>query len=141
MINQFLQRFTISVRLFLLLAIAALGTSLMVAFMLVNDRAFIMQEAQAKQDAVNEIALTQLNSYYSRAQAGELTTENAQAAALDMLASIRYGNGQHMFTLSREGILLQHPDSHNLGRNVRQVVDSKCTPYYNQMLNLTDSVT
>lgn len=141
MINQFLQRFTISVRLFLLLAIAALGTSLMVAFMLVNDRAFIMQEAQAKQDAVNEIALTQLNSYYSRAQAGELTTENAQAAALDMLASIRYGNGQHMFTLSREGILLQHPDSHNRGRNVRQVQDSKGTPYYNQMLNLTDSAT
>ncbi|MCO4320658.1 methyl-accepting chemotaxis protein [Aliidiomarina quisquiliarum] len=134
MLNRFLQRFTISVRLFLLLCIAALGTSLMVAFMLFNDRSFIMEEAQAKLNAVNEIALAQINTYYERAQTGELSSENAKSAALAMLDTIRYDHDKYMFTLARDGVLLQHPNANERGRNVLNVTDTKGTPYYSNML-------
>lgn len=134
MINQFLQRFTISVRLFSLLCIAALGTSLMVAFMLFNDRSFIMEEAQAKLDAVNDIAIAQINTYYARSQTGELSSESAKADALTMLANIRYDTDKYVFTLSRNGTLLQHPNTNERGRNVLNVKDTNGTPYYSDML-------
>ncbi len=132
--NQFLQRLTISARLFSLLCIAAFGTSLMVAFMLINDRSFIMAEAQAKLDAVNDIAVTQLQIYYERSVNNELSAEAAKEAALAMLGSIRYDGDKYMFTLSRDGVLLQHSSSNNLGSSVLNVQDTEGTPYYRNML-------
>lgn len=133
--NRFLQRLTISIRLLSLLCIAAVGTSLMVAFMLVNDRTFILAQAQGKLDAANEIALTQLQTYYARAEAGELAVDTAKESALEMLASIRFNGDKHIFTLSREGILLQHPNATDRTRNVLNVQDTNGTPYFREMLN------
>ena len=63
---NWVQRLTISQRLLALLVIAALGTALMVVFMLVNLRAVIVDEETQKLDAINDAAITIAADYYQR---------------------------------------------------------------------------
>ncbi|RUO44159.1 methyl-accepting chemotaxis protein [Aliidiomarina taiwanensis] len=133
--DRFFQRFKISVRLFLLLCIAAIGTGLMVLFMLMSDRSFVMNEVQNKLDAINDVALTQVQGFYRQAESGNMTEQEAQAAALAMLANIKYDGGNYIYTLSTNGTLLQHPNQRLQGQKVLDQTDSRGTPYYRDMLS------
>lgn len=135
--TAFLQRLSISRRLLTLLMIAAGGTVLMVAFMLFNLRAQIIQAEQTKLDAINDSAVTLVRSLYEQSQEGEISVEGAQQEAIRLLDLIRYEGQEYIFTLTRDGILIQHPFSGQRGRDVRNFQDPEGTPLFQQMLDRT----
>jgi methyl-accepting chemotaxis protein len=135
--TQLLQRMTISTRLLSLLGIAAGGTTLMVIFMLFNLRGVIIDGESQKLDAINDTALTLVQDYYQRYQDGELTEAQAQQAAIEKLDLIRYDGNEYMFTLQRDGILVQHPFSGQRGRDVRNFEDPEGTQLFRLMLQRT----
>lgn len=132
-----IQRLTISQRLFALLAIAAGGTALMVVFMLFNLRTVIIDSESQKLDALNDAAMTIVADYHQQYRSGALTLEQAQQGAISRLDQIRYEGDEYIFTLNREGVLVQHPFSGQRGRNVRNFTDPDGTPLFRHMLERT----
>lgn len=132
-----LQRMTISIRLLTLLGIAAVGTALMVVFMLVNLRTYIINTEQQKLDALNDASITLIDGYYQAYQRGEMTEAEAQQASLQRLDLIRYEGNEYIFTLDRTGVLIQHPFSGQRGRNVTNFEDPEGTQLFRLMLERT----
>ncbi|RUO31778.1 methyl-accepting chemotaxis protein [Aliidiomarina sedimenti] len=137
--NQWLQRMPISVRLLLLLVIAATGTVLMVTFMLFNLRTVIIDGEQQKLDALNDASMTIVEDYYNRFRDGEMTETEAQQGAIERLDQIRYEGQEYVFTLNRAGVLIQHPFSGQRGRNVLNFSDSNGTQLFRLMLERTEN--
>ncbi|MBA3989368.1 MAG: methyl-accepting chemotaxis protein, partial [Idiomarina sp.] len=136
-----LAKMTISQRLLTLLAIAAGGTALMVLFMLVSLRSMIIDAERAKLDALNDSAITIVADYYQRFRSGQMSEEAAQQGAIARLDGIRYEGNEYMFTLNRDGVLIQHPFSGQRGRNVVGFTDPQGTPLFQLMLERTESDT
>lgn len=131
------QRLSISVRLLVLLAIAAGGTVLMVAFMLFNLRTVIIDGEQQKLDALNDASVAIVQDFYQQYRDGDLSEEEAQQRAIYQLDLIRYEGNEYIFTLQRDGILVQHPFSQQRGRNVRNFEDPEGTALFSLMLERT----
>lgn len=131
------QRLTISVRLLVLLAIAAGGTVLMVAFMLFNLRTVIIDGEQQKLDALNDASMTIVRDFYQQYRDGDLSEEEAKRQAIHQLNLIRYEGNEYVFTLQRDGVLVQHPFSQQSGNNVRNFEDPEGTALFRLMLERT----
>lgn len=53
-------------------------------------------------------AVTAVRAHYNAAEAGELSEEQAQELALDVMRTLRYGQEDYFFVFEREPILLAH---------------------------------
>lgn len=135
--TQLLQRMTISTRLLSLLIIAAGGTTLMVIFMLFNLRGVIIDGERQKLDAINDTTLTLVQDYYQRSQDGEMSEAEAKQAVIEKLDLVRYDGNEYVFTLQRDGMLVQHPFSGQRGRDVRNFEDPEGTQLFRLMLQRT----
>lgn len=85
MFQSFLQNITITLRLIILLAIAAIGTSLMVVFMLLTDKSFLLDTYQEQLTELGRLSQAQLQHIAERERIGELSTEQAKQQAYQQL--------------------------------------------------------
>ena len=130
-----IQRFSITQRLIALLGIAAFGTALMVAFMMFILNGLLVDEEKRKLDAVLDSAYTTVDYYYQQAQDGELSENEAREKAFARLDEIRYEGSEYLFTLNREGEMVQHPFTKSLvGKNVLSYEDPEGTRLFQQMV-------
>ena len=131
----FIQRFSITQRLIALLGIAAFGTALMVAFMMFILNGLLVDEEKRKLDAVLDSAYTTVDYYYQQAQDGELSENEAREKAFARLDEIRYEGSEYLFTLNRDGEMVQHPFTKSLvGKNVLSYEDPEGTRLFQQMV-------
>jgi methyl-accepting chemotaxis protein len=132
----FIQRFSITRRLVALLGIAAFGTALMVAFMMFILNGLLIQEEKRKLDAVLDAAHTMVSYYHEQASNGEISEEQARAQAFARLDEIRYESSEYIFTLNRQGEMVQHPFTKTLvGKNVLSYEDPQGTKLFEEMVN------
>lgn len=111
---KLIQRLSITQRLVTLLGIAAFGTALMVAFMMFILNGLLIDEEKRKLDAVLDSAHTIVNYYYEQVESGDLTEEEARQQAFNRLDDIRYEGAEYIFTLNRQGEMVQHPFTKSL---------------------------
>ncbi|MGM0482075.1 MAG: methyl-accepting chemotaxis protein [Pseudomonadota bacterium] len=131
-----IQRFSITQRLLVLLGIAAFGTAVMVAFMIFILNGLLVSEEKRKLDAVLDSAHTIVNQYYERYQQGDLSEQQAQALAFDVLDDIRYEGNEYLFTLNQQGEMVQHPFTPSLiGKNLLAYEDPEGTRLFAQMVD------
>lgn len=76
---------------------------------------------------VSSAIVTALDTIRSQVEAGALTEEQGQAAALEMLKSIRFGNDDYFFTYDRDMTAIAHPDAKFQGRNLIDLQDADGT--------------
>lgn len=132
----FIQRFSITRRLVALLGIAAFGTALMVAFMMFILNGLLIEEEKRKLDAVLDAAHTMVSYYHEQASNGEISEEQARAQAFARLDEIRYEGSEYIFTLNRQGEMVQHPFTKTLvGKNVLSYEDPQGTKLFEEMVN------
>ena len=133
---KLIQRLSITQRLVTLLGIAAFGTALMVAFMMFILNGLLIDEEKRKLDAVLDSAHTIVNYYYEQAESGDLTEEEARQQAFNRLDEIRYEGAEYIFTLNRQGEMVQHPFTKSLvGKNVLSYEDPEGTHLFQEMIN------
>lgn len=131
----FIQRFSITQRLIALLGIAAFGTALMVAFMMFILNGLLIDEEKRKLDAVLDSAYTMVSHYHEQAQQGQLTEQQARQQAFQRLDEIRYEGAEYIFTINRQGEMVQHPFSKSLvGENVLSYEDPEGTRLFQEMV-------
>ena len=133
---KLIQRLSITQRLVTLLGIAAFGTALMVAFMMFILNGLLIDEEKRKLDAVLDSAHTIVNYYYEQAESGDLTEEEARQQTFNRLDEIRYEGAEYIFTLNRQGEMVQHPFTKSLvGKNVLSYEDPEGTHLFQEMIN------
>lgn len=133
---KLIQRLSITQRLVTLLGIAAFGTALMVAFMMFILNGLLIDEEKRKLDAVLDSAHTIVNYYYEQAESGDLTEEQARQQAFNRLDDIRYEGAEYIFTLNRQGEMVQHPFTKALvGKNVLSYEDPEGTQLFQEMVD------
>jgi methyl-accepting chemotaxis protein len=132
---KIIQQLSITQRLVSLLGIAALGTALMVAFMMFILNNLLVEEEKRKLNAVLDAAHTIVSHYHQEYQDGNLSESEARAEAYARLDNIRYEGVEYIFTLSREGVLVQHPFSKQLvGKDVTSYEDPEGTQLFQEMV-------
>lgn len=133
---KLIQGLSITQRLVTLLGIAAFGTALMVAFMMFILNGLLIDEEKRKLDAVLDSAHTIVNYYYEQAESGDLTEEEARQQAFNRLDDIRYEGAEYIFTLNRQGEMVQHPFTKSLvGKNVLSYEDPEGTQLFQEMVD------
>ncbi|MBP58524.1 MULTISPECIES: methyl-accepting chemotaxis protein [Idiomarina] len=132
---KIIQQLSITQRLVSLLGIAALGTALMVAFMMFILNNLLVEEEKRKLNAVLDAAHTIVSHYHQEYQDGNLSESEARAEAYARLDNIRYEGVEYIFTLSRDGVLVQHPFSKQLvGKDVTSYEDPEGTRLFQEMV-------
>jgi methyl-accepting chemotaxis protein len=133
---KLIQRISITQRLVTLLGIAAFGTALMVAFMMFILNGLLIDEEKRKLDAVLDAAHTIVSYYHEQAESGQLTEQQARQQAFNRLDEIRYEGAEYIFTLNRQGEMVQHPFTKSLvGKNVLSYEDPEGTRLFQEMIN------
>lgn len=100
---------SLSRRLYLLIAVVAVGMMGMVTYQLYSQRAGLENFKRTELQSVVETALSVIESFYARAQSGELLEEDAKQQALDTVRAMRYQGGEYFFIDSYDMVLLMHP--------------------------------
>jgi len=131
-----LNRYSIAKRLIALLGIAAIGTALMVAFMMFIMRGVFIDEEKNKLDAVLDSAATVMSHYHELQEQGVLSEAEAKQQAFARLDEVRYEGQEYIFTIDRNGNMVQHPFAKQLvGTNVLSYEDPKGKRLFQAMVN------
>jgi len=109
-----LNRLRIKEKLALVLAISALALVATIALgaSLLHQKIFAAREQQDKQ--LVEVALHIVQNWYENEQSGAMTREQAQAGAIAMLRSLRYGNDEYFWINRYDGVTVLHANQPKL---------------------------
>ncbi len=105
----FLGNLRVRGKILLIVVTSLIGTALVIAFGLVSLRAELMDSRRLKTQQVVEVAETLVRHYQAEAQAGRLTQDQAQAAALAALRDLRYGGSEYFWVNDMRARVLMHP--------------------------------
>jgi methyl-accepting chemotaxis protein len=102
-----------------MLALAAVGA------IEVNTTDTVMHtEREARARVIVEAATNIVESYEQRAASGQMSVEAAQAAAKAAVQAMRFDGRQYAMATTADGVMLAHPSSELVGKNVSNQVDS-----------------
>jgi signal transduction histidine kinase len=104
----------IKAKLTLVLGTSALSLAATIALggSLLHQKIFAAREQQAKQ--LVEVALHIVQDWYNNEQSGAMTREQAQAAAIGMLRTLRYGNDEYFWINRYDGVTVLHSNQSKL---------------------------
>lgn len=99
----------IFVKLGVLAGVAIVGLVAMGAARLVAVAPAELEARKSKIQALVESATTAVEAFYEEAQAGRMTTAEAQEKALEALKSMRYGDNDYFFVNDMHPRMVMHP--------------------------------
>ncbi|ELT7226620.1 methyl-accepting chemotaxis protein [Vibrio cholerae] len=104
-----LRHLSIRNRLFLLTAAILLLLAIPFGITVKDYRSDLMLEKQSQTQHLVETAYTLLEHYAQQATQGALSTEQAQAAAKQAIAQLRYGNNDYFWINDAQPAMVMHP--------------------------------
>ena len=102
-------RFTIPFKLMAVIAVAVIILIAAFGVQLADLRGRLWEDRENLVRSQTDTAIALTNGFAERAANGELSIEDAQAAASAAIRSIRYGEGEYLFVLDQNGTMLMHP--------------------------------
>ncbi|MBS1159130.1 MAG: methyl-accepting chemotaxis protein [Proteobacteria bacterium] len=96
-------------RLALLVLVALLGLLALGTFEIIHLRGQLLEDRKATLQATVDIALTAVKDFHAQETRGELSREQAQKLAKDVLRSVRYQGNEYFYTYDSKGIGVMHP--------------------------------
>ncbi len=140
MLGNYLRSFNISRRIWVMLLLSLVATLLMFVFALRNMDTVLVQEKQARLNALTDIAVSIIADFQQQAQSGQLSEADAKAKALVALDNLRYSGKEYYFTIDRQGMMIQHPFAKKLvDTNVLSMTDPNGVKLFSEMIRLTQN--
>ncbi|MCQ8784363.1 cache domain-containing protein, partial [Mangrovibrevibacter kandeliae] len=124
-------RLTITRKLSLMIVVAALLSVAALSLQLYSLNQTIWKDRKALIVSQVQTAISILDGFQKRVEAGEMSLEEAQARAKDATRAIRYGENDYVFMMSGDGTRVMHPDPKLQGTNSFESKDSTGL-YYNR---------
>lgn len=104
-----LRKIGINKRLWLLIGISLIGLLVITAVALSNYRSTLLEEKQSSIKKIVETGYSVLADYQGRAERGEMTLEQAQAAAKQSLKAVRYDQDDYFWINDMQPKMVMHP--------------------------------
>ncbi|PZU87669.1 MAG: chemotaxis protein [Shinella sp.] len=104
-----MRNFSISVRLYLLVALALGVLIATLTFSLFRSYETLAAERRAGLASIDQTALAVFSKYYKMEQAGTLSREDAQAKAKEVISAMRYGKDGYLWINDNDARMILHP--------------------------------
>ncbi|WP_431856957.1 methyl-accepting chemotaxis protein [Azospirillum sp.] len=119
----------------LILAISVVGLGVIVGIALVNMRAQMFADREAKVKNLVEVAYSLTAHHEAEAKAGRATQEQAQKAALAALSQLRYNDTDYFFALDSAGLTIAHANPAQVGKDLTGARDPNGVYFVRAMLD------
>ncbi|MGC2854324.1 methyl-accepting chemotaxis protein [Novispirillum sp. DQ9] len=115
---------SINLRIWAVVFIGFLGVVAVAGLGAVEMRASLLSAREAQTRHIVEVARSTVAHFHARSQDGDLTVADAQAAALEALRAMRYGDGEYLWVNDMGPVMLMHPTNPALvGKPLGDVAD------------------
>ncbi|GEO83413.1 MULTISPECIES: methyl-accepting chemotaxis protein [Alphaproteobacteria] len=104
-----MKNLSISIRLYLLVALALSILVATLTFSLFHSYYALAGERRAGLAAIDQTALAVFAKYHKMEQDGALTREEAQAKALEVVGAMRYGKDGYLWVNDMQPVMVMHP--------------------------------
>ncbi len=119
-----LARMKIATRIYLLIAIVALGMT-GIFYLSVSSLEEALFKGRGEQTRrIVEAGHSVVEHYVAKAKSGELSTEQAKAEALKALSALRYDGNEYIWINDMDGKMLSHPIAKLVGTDVLSMQDA-----------------
>ena len=126
-------------KLFALVGLFALGCTLLAGILIGSERAHLYAARDRELVALVDSVTGVFERYNRAVVAGQLSAEQARAAAYQDVAAMRYGEGDYFFAVDREGVQVMHGvDASVVGRNRLGERDASGRAYFQEMKEVVD---
>jgi methyl-accepting chemotaxis protein len=124
-------------KILLIVVLSLLGMAAIITLNLVNLRGELLAARQIKTQHVVESAATLIEGYVKQAKSGQMTTEAAQAAAMEAVKSMRYGGTEYFWINSLTGYMVVHPIRPDMaGKDLRGMADPAGKMFFTEMIDV-----
>ena len=106
---NWLRNLKIQQRLSFLLILSLLGTLFIIVFAGFKQKENLTYAKEEKTQHLVESSYSIINHFYQAYQSGKLTKDQAQAAALNLLSSIRYDETEYFWVNDNQANMVMHP--------------------------------
>ena len=129
-----MKRLSIRMRLLTISGVFLLGIMALAASFLYLSSEILNQQRKAEVVSMVDTAMSQISAQYARAQAGEITEEEARATAMQIIGDIRYREVEYFFIHDFAGNMIMHavrPDL--IGQNLWDLQDPNGTYLFQEL--------
>jgi len=123
LVGATMSRFRISTRLYLLVGLSLLVVTIAMIFNLSTTASELLEERKTLLQTVDQVALSIVEKKFAEVKSGALSEKQAQEAALQELAAVRYGETGYLWVNDLHQVVLMHPIKPEL--NGKDVTDMK----------------
>ena len=125
---------TISKKLGLLIALAAVVCITVVAAQLLSLRGVVQAQREALLKAQVQSAVTIAESYRQQAVDGHTSMDEAKAAAKQAIGAMRYGHDDYFFVTDYHGTMLVHTNPKLIGQSLWDMKDPNGYPLFQHLI-------
>jgi len=93
----------------LLVAVAVLGLLVMAVVWVSGERARLLADKEEQARSLVDLAYSAVAAQYSRVQSGQLTEQQAQQNASEIVRSMRYGDKDYLWINDLRPVMVMHP--------------------------------
>lgn len=135
--TSLLQRFTLAARIWSIIGLAVLALTANTFFTYNDMYSAILHGRKQSVDFMLQASTTILNHYAKQEKSGAMSKEQAQKAAVDALAQLRFDDGNYIFVYLKDGTLVANPTAtpDKIGTNLIGVKDSNGVEVIKELIN------
>jgi methyl-accepting chemotaxis protein len=124
-------------KIILIVGLSLLGMGAIILVDMSDLRQELMASRQVKTQHVVETAHSVITHYIKQAQSGQMTTEAAQAAAIDAVTAMRYAGTEYFWINSLAGQMVVHPIRPDMkGKDLMGLKDPAGKLFFEEMIKV-----
>ncbi|CUW40382.1 putative chemotaxis methyl-accepting receptor, signalling [Magnetospirillum sp. XM-1] len=126
-------------KILLIVVLSLIGMAAIITANLANLRQDLLSARQVKTQHVVETAHSVIGHYIAQAKAGTMTTEAAQAAAIEAVKAMRYAGTEYFWINSMAGKMVVHPIRPDmLGKDLMGLKDPAGKNFFAAMIDVVN---
>lgn len=124
-------------KLWALIFLMSLGTGALILISLFSLHSSMLTDRQERTRNLVEVGYSTINHYYQLSQSGEMTENQAQVAAIEMVRSLRYDEEEYFWINDMKARMLMHATKPELeGQDLSQMKDPGGIRIFSEFVNL-----
>jgi methyl-accepting chemotaxis protein len=136
--TRFFRRLPVAARLATIVAVALLGMAISISQLLREASNTLLEGREQQVRSVVESAHSIIAGYQQKAAKGEMSADEAKAAAAAALSLLRYSGQEYVWVNDLDGLMIMHPFAPKLvGKTVLDLKDADGDTFFKRMVDVS----
>ena len=136
--TRFFRRLPVAARLATIVAVALLGMAISISQLLREASNTLLEGREQQVRSVVESAHSIIAGYQQKAAKGEMSADEAKAAAAAALSLLRYSGQEYVWVNDLDGLMIMHPFAPKLvGKTVLDLKDADGDTFFKRMIDVS----